>query len=250
MVTKLSTPLAVLLLAQTFHVQADVASKQSYCCQIVVGGSEAQYANELEGAGVPAVSIRGHEGGAIIPFENLKSVTPVDANGVTRLSWSGLPPADGTAGRFNFKQVSNQHVYFGEWSQSGLNNAPERIVYYAGDNSGRVLPTTPVTYAVQGISNYAGSNIMSGELTATFGTAVSGVVGSLANAQLKVEIDAIINGVWFDGGATAIDPNTNAQLSKGWSKGSFFGAGETASLAGVAHFGNRDFDIAFGGVKK
>lgn len=250
MIAKLFTPLAVSVLTLTFDAQAEVASRQSYCCQIVVGGSEAQYANELDGAGVPAVSIRGYEGGVKIPFETLNSLKPVDANGVTRLTPSALPSADVTPGYFNFKQVSSQQIYFGEWSQTGLKNDPERVVYYAGDNSGRVLPAVPVTYAVQGISNYTGSNLMSGELTANFGAAVSGVTGSLANSQLKVEINALINGIWFDGGATAIDPATNERLSSGWSKGSFFGAGETSSVAGIAHFGNRDFDVAFGGVKR
>ena len=250
MIAKLLTPLAVSLLTLTCDVQAEVASRQSHCCQIVVGGSEAQYANELEGAGVPAVSIRGYEGGVKIPFESLNSLGPVDANSVTRLTPSVLPSTDGTSGHFNFKQVSSQQVYFGEWSQTGLKNDPDRVVYYAGDNSGRVLPTTPVTYAVQGISNYTGTNMMSGELTANFGAAVSGVTGSLANSQLRVEINALINGMWFDGGATAINPATNERLSSGWSKGSFFGADETSSVAGIAHFGSREFDVAFGGVKK
>jgi len=241
--------LGVALLSLSGNAHADVASKQSQCCLIVVGGSEAPYANDLEGAGVPAVGVSAYDGGARITFNDLKALTSADKNGVSRINTS-TPSAKGALGDFNFKQVSNQQVYFGEWSQEGLKNDPSRSVYYAGDSSGRVIPTTPVTYAVQGISNYSGANLMSGELTATFGSAVSGLTGSLANNSLKVEINAINNGVWFDGGAKAIDPATNALLSSGWTKGSFFGAGKTASLAGIAYFSNRDFDVAFGGVKK
>lgn len=249
MISKI-TSLGAALLGLIGSAHADVASKQSACCQLVVSGSEAPYPNDLEGAGIPAASVSTYNSGAKISFNNLKALTPADKSGVTRIITSTLPAAERSLGNFNFKQISNQQVYFGEWSQDGLKNDPSRTVYYAGDNSGRVMPTTPVTYAVQGISNYSGANMMSGELTATFGSSIPGVTGTLANNNLKVEINAIINGNWFDGGAKAIDPSTNAQLASGWSKGSFFGAGKTASLAGIASFANHDFDVAFGGVKK
>ena len=44
--------------------------------------------------------------------------------------------------------------------------------------------------------------------------------------------------------------NANGLLSTGTTQGSFFGAGSTASLAGIAKFSDRNYDTAFGGVAK
>ncbi|WP_205300404.1 Slam-dependent surface lipoprotein [Pantoea sp. Ap-967] len=140
----------------------------------------------------------------------------------------------------------------GRWSQNGTDNDPTRVVYYSGDTAGRVLPTTNVSYAVQGISNYSGANLLSGNLNATFGNASPTLSGNLANGALKVQLNAGINTstAAFSGIATAINPSTNATLSAGTTQGSFFGAGASASLAGIAKFANRNYDTAFGGVKQ
>ncbi|WP_262381042.1 MULTISPECIES: Slam-dependent surface lipoprotein [unclassified Pseudomonas] len=175
-----------------------------------------------------------------------------DANGVSTITTAMMPPSHSTLGNFDFKQVANQQVYYGEWSQTGANNDPTRVVYYSGDTTGRVLPTASVTYAVQGINNYSGANVLSGDLTASFGTAAPTLVGSLSNSTLKVQLVANINtaDASFAGNAAARDAVTNASLSTGTTQGSFFGAGATASLAGIAKFTDRNYDTAFGGVAK
>ena len=252
MSSKMLSSLVAMFLGLSGIAHADTASKQSDCCRIKVGGSALDSVNELNGAGVPSVGVAAYNGGERITFSTLKSLAPIDANGVTRVLTANVGASSNALGDFNFKQVSSQEIYFGEWSREGIKNDPTRTVYYVGDNGGRVLPTTNVTYAVQGISQYSGANILQGELSASFGAAVPSVTGSLANNSLKVEIDAVLNksAALFEGAAVAYDPSTNEQLSRGSSKGSFFGAGAAASVAGVAYFGNRDYDVAFGGVKK
>ncbi|MGK9568480.1 hypothetical protein O6461_24620, partial [Salmonella enterica subsp. enterica] len=76
--------------------------------------------------------------------------------------------------------------------------------------------------------------------------------GSLSNSALKVQLSANINtaDASFAGTARARDAVSNASLSTGTTQGSFFSAGSTASLAGIAKFSDRNYDTAFGGVAK
>ena len=100
------------------------------------------------------------------------------------------------------------------------------------------------TDGVRGVAN--------SDLTASFGNAAPTLTGSLSNSALKVQVTAAIDTATagFAGTAQARNTATNALLSSGTSQGSFFGAGSTASLAGIAKFTNRDYDTAFGGVAK
>ncbi|WP_426809203.1 Slam-dependent surface lipoprotein [Pseudomonas sp. WOUb67] len=244
--------LAVALLGLAGVAQADVSSGQSYAGSIVVGGSQGNSTNHPGEAGAPAVGVTAFYGGAKVGFSGLKGMVAADANGVTTITPAMMPASHSALGNFDFKQVSTQQVYFGEWSQNGTNNDPTRVVYYSGDTAGRVLPTTNVAYAVQGISNYSGANLMSGDMTATFGAAAPKLTGYVGNSALRVTVDATINktNASFSGTSKAVNPSNNAQLSAGTTQGSFFGAGATASLAGIAKFDNRNYDTAFGGVKK
>lgn len=244
--------LAVALLGLAGVAQADSASGQSYSGAIVVAGSDGGTPNHASQAGTPSVGVLAFYGGAKVGFSGLKGMVPADSNGVTTITPAMMPASHAALGNFDFKQVSNQQVYFGEWSQNGTTNDPTRVVYYSGDNTGRVLPTTNVTYAVQGISNYSGANLLSGDLTASFGAAAPTLTGNLANGALKVQLAANIDKstAAFSGAAVARNSTTNAQLSTGTTQGSFFGAGATASLAGIAKFADRNYDTAFGGVKK
>lgn len=244
--------LAVALLGLAGVAQADTASGQSYTGAIVVGGAQGNSTNHPGEAGAPAVGVSAFYNGTKVAFSGLKGMVAADPHGVTTITTAMMPPSHATLGNFDFKQVSTQQVYFGEWSQNGTNNDPTRVVYYSGDTTGRVLPTTNVSYAVQGISNYSGGNLLSGDLTASFGAAAPTLTGNLANGALKVQLAANIDKstAAFSGAALALNPTNNAQLSKGTTQGSFFGAGAAASLAGIAKFENRNYDTAFGGVKK
>ena len=247
------TVLAVALLGLAGVVQADVSSGQSYSGTIVVEGTGGTGTVNHPGTpGQPAVGVLAFYGGAKVGFSGLKGMVATDANGVTTITPAMMPASHAALGNFDFKQVATQQVYYGEWSQNGTHNDPTRVVYYSGDTTGRVLPTANVTYAVQGINNYSGANVLSGDLTASFGTASPTLTGSIANANLRVAVNANINTTTaaFSGSAAALNPTTNGLLSTGTTQGSFFGAGSTASLAGIAKFANRDYDTAFGGVAK
>ncbi|WP_432755788.1 Slam-dependent surface lipoprotein [Pseudomonas sp. WMBT8] len=219
---------------------------------VVDGSSGSGSTNHPGSAGQPAIGVKAFYNGTKVAFSGLKGMAATDANGVSTITTAMMPPSHSTLGNFDFKQVANQQVYYGEWSQTGANNDPTRVVYYSGDTTGRVLPTASVTYAVQGINNYSGANVLSGDLTASFGTAAPTLVGSLSNSTLKVQLVANINtaDASFAGNAAARDAVTNASLSTGTTQGSFFGAGATASLAGIAKFTDRNYDTAFGGVAK
>ena len=247
------TVLAVALLGLTGVSQAATSSGQSYDGAIVVDGSSGTGSTNHPGsAGQPAVGVLAFYGGAKVGFAGLKGMVATDANGVTTITPAMMPASHAALGNFDFKQVANSQVYYGEWSQNGTNNDPTRVVYYSGDTTGRVLPTANVTYAVQGINNYSGANVLSGDLTASFGNATPTLTGSLSNSALKVQVTAAIDTATagFAGPAQARNTATNALLSSGTSQGSFFGAGATASLAGIAKFTDRNYDTAFGGVAK
>lgn len=248
------TVLALALLGLTGVAQAATSSGQSYDGTIVVDGSSGTGSTNHPGsAGQPAIGVKAFYNGTKVAFSSLKGMAVTDANGVATITTAMMPASHSTLGNFDFKQVAAQQVYYGEWSQTGANNDPSRVVYYSGDTAGRVLPTASVTYAVQGINNYSGANLMSGDLTASFGTASPTLTGSLSNSALKVSLNANINtaDASFSGNAFAQNPTTNALLSSGTTQGSFFGAGTNASLAGIAKFAdNRNYDTAFGGVAK
>ncbi|WP_095109641.1 Slam-dependent surface lipoprotein [Pseudomonas sp. Irchel 3E20] len=246
------TVLALALLGLTGVAQADSASGQSYTGTIVVGGTGATSPNHPSSPGQPAVGVLAFYGGAKVPFSGLKGMVATDTNGVTTITPAMMPASHSALGNFDFKQVAAQQVYYGEWSQNGATNDPTRVVYYSGDTAGRVLPTTNVTYAVQGINNYSGANLLSGDLTATFGTAAPKLTGSLANSALKVQLSANIDTATasFNGAAVGQNLATGAAPIVGTTTGSFFGAGANASLAGIAKFADRNYDTAFGGVRK
>ncbi|MEE1867551.1 Slam-dependent surface lipoprotein [Pseudomonas auratipiscis] len=247
------TVLAVALFGLTGVAQAATSSAQSYDNAIIVDGTQGTGTpNHPSANGAPAVGVKAFYNGAKVAFSGLKGMVATDANGVTSITPAMMPTSHSALGNFDFKQVASQQVYYGEWSQNGVHNDPTRAVYYSGDTAGRVLPTASVTYAVQGINNYSGANLLSGDLTASFGTASPTLTGALSNSALKVSLAANINtaDASFSGAAQALNPTTNAQLSKGTTQGSFFGAGATASLAGIAKFTDRNYDTAFGGVRK
>ena len=247
------TVLAVALLGLAGVAQAATSSGQSYDGTIVVDGSSGSGSTNHPGsAGQPAIGVKAFYNGTKVAFSGLKGMAATDANGVSTITTAMMPPSHSTLGNFDFKQVANQQVYYGEWSQTGANNDPSRVVYYSGDTAGRVLPTASVTYAVQGINNYSGANLLSGDLTATFGTAAPKLTGSLANSALKVQLSANIDTATasFNGAAVGQNLATGAAPIVGTTTGSFFGAGANASLAGIAKFADRNYDTAFGGVAK
>ncbi len=150
---------------------------------------------------------------------------------------------------YNFVQVANQDVWFGEWYEGDRDvTFNSRVVYYVGDDTGTSVPTSgTASYAVTGVNKFSGENILAGTFTADFGA--QSLTGSVQNAALKVNVNAQINVTTaaFNGSASA-DVN-GVTTNGGTSQGHFFGANAN-SLAGIATFTNSDLDTAFGGSKK
>ena len=150
---------------------------------------------------------------------------------------------------YNFAQVANQDIWFGEWYEGkqdqGYNN---RTVYYIGDNAGTTVPTSgTATYNITGINKFSGGNKLTGTFNANFGAQT--LTGAITNGGLNIDINAQINAATasFNGVATA---TKNSAITVGSSQGHFFGA-NAAALAGFAKFGtNSQLDTAFGGEKK
>lgn len=149
----------------------------------------------------------------------------------------------GGLGTFNFAKVGAGDVWFGEWSDGTSSNS-NRAVYYVGDSSNTTLPASgTATYAVKGVNQYNGSNHLTGSFTANFNTNI--LSGNIANSNLKVGVNAVINATTasFAGQAKANDSTI------GFTQGHFFGA-DAAALAGFAKFTDSNLNTAFGGTKQ
>ncbi len=185
-----------------------------------------------------------------VDFKNLakRSSWPF---GVTRDGVHTRGSRHSTTSQYNFANVANQDVWFGEWYEGSRDSGyANRAVFYVGDNTGTTVPTSGVaTYTVTGVNKFSGSNKLtatgSDVFTANFGTQT--LTGTLSNSSLSVSVNANINAstAAFNGTAAA---TTGGTTTNGTSQGHFFGANASA-LAGIATFTNKDLDTAFGGSK-
>lgn len=150
---------------------------------------------------------------------------------------------------YNFVQVANQDIWFGEWYQGTQDESFEnRTVYYIGDDTGTTVPTSgTASYNITGINKFSGANKLTGTINADFGAQT--LSGNMSNTALTVKVNSNIDAATasFAGTAEATQAGVTTQ---GASQGHFFGA-NAASLAGIATFTeNSDLDTAFGGEKK
>ena len=229
----------------TAHAQvAGVVSKNT----IHVGRS-----STFGGPGIDVPATGNLDPGTHIDLAALAQVGHTDAAGVvTHQPGDPSPPPGfiGSLGSFHFAKISSANVYFGEWSQSGAVNDGSHSTFAVGDTSGTTMPTVgTATYAVKGISDYAGNGLLTGTFSADF--ASRRLSGSLTggNYTLVLGTTAIagtqISGVGAVAKVGGVDVATMGNVS-----GRFFGA-NAATLAGVASFGNaRQYDAAFGGTRQ
>lgn len=147
-------------------------------------------------------------------------------------------------GTYDFVQVGNADVWFGEWSSTGqAGDWQNRQVFYVGDTIGTTMPTTgSATYSVKGINQFNGNNVLAGTFTADYKAGT--LAGSIANDQLTVEL----KNVSFDVGNPHFSGKARAKGEKGSVNGRFYGAG-AAGLAGLANFNNHKLNTSFGGTK-
>lgn len=240
---KLQTVAVVLgLCAAVGQVQAAVAAAQSDSTYVQVGATAAAGPGHPGQAGQPGIGVHNVANFTKVAFSGLQQMVPADANGVTKIAAS--PGSHRDMGDFNFTKVANSDVYFGEWSQTGNVADGTHTVYYAGQDKTTNMPTTgQADYAVVGINNYSGNNLLTGTFKANFAT--NQLSGAIANSGLSVAVNANINSAdaSFKGNALA-----NGSVT-GKTQGHFFGH-SAAQLAGIATFADRSKDVSFGGSKK
>ncbi|UJF25374.1 transferrin-binding protein-like solute binding protein [Suttonella sp. R2A3] len=254
--TKLT--LSVLALSVSYSAQAELAGAQSTPSNnvnyIQVGGTN--YSNDdpnghIGPEGSPGIMVNkmspNPNDRKYVSLLGMQFIAWPDWNGVTHLDDNTpfLPASHAqNIGTHDYSRVSisGAEVYFGEWSQNGELNAPDRQVWYVGKDKTSNMPTSgSATYNVKGIRQYQHNGMMTGTLTANFATnKLSGNVGDI-NFGNNVNIDS--NNASFAGGVSV-------GSTPGGTEGHFFG-NNAAQLAGIATFAsNKNLDTAFGGKKQ
>ncbi|WP_343525295.1 Slam-dependent surface lipoprotein [Sphingomonas sp.] len=242
--------LATVLAAGT--AQAQFAGGSSDTDKVTVGESNVNGGPHVSGRA--GIAVPGTEGKRV-DFQGLSLYALPDLNGVRHLNMASSSTQDHSRyGDFRFAQVGSADLWFGEWSQTGNASAGDHTVYYVGNSSGTTVPTSgTATYAVKGISDYANKGVLTGTLTANFGSGTSGTLsGSLSNASTGAGVNigtARIIGASFTGNGAVATQSGTTVASAGAVSGRFFGA-SAAALAGTVKFdGARQHDTAFGGTK-
>lgn len=192
-------------------------------------------------AGAPGIGYRGMRNGKTISFAGLKNMVEKKPDNVYVLESGGS--SHGGMGKFQFSQVADAEVYFGDWSQTGEASDQTHTAYFSGENSTAVVPTSgQAVYSVEGINQFDGEAKLTGTFNADF--ADKSYTGALQGESLKVSMNGdIIDQGKFVGAAIA-----NETIA-GLSEGQFFGD-NAEHVAGITSFeGHRELDTAFGGKK-
>ncbi|WP_131667685.1 Slam-dependent surface lipoprotein [Psychrobacter pygoscelis] len=203
--------------------------------------------------GIQVTAAEGPFGQALLSFETYQTLAGIDevVSGykVSTLNTSEMPPSHSSLGNFDFAQVPNQDVYFGEWTADRSNPSSTYTVYYGGKDKTTNLPSRGVAkYKVKGMNNYHTSRLMVGNLKANFRT--NKIDGMLHDGVFQVFIDNnTINpsDASFSGNAKAYVVGRPLD-NRGNSEGHFFG-NRGKSLAGIATFNNRLLNTSFGGTR-
>lgn len=248
-VNKLSCALFILM--GTHTVQAEIHSNQSGpLTTMKVGASDAvnRGYHQMPG-GEPGVGISGIGGGKKIGFASLTSPmmgSSADSNGVYTIQPNERTPASHRdMGVFHFVKITDANVYFGDWAKTTSVTDATHQTYYVGKDVTTTLPTDSATYTITGISQYSGSNLLSGSFDVDFSQ--KKIDGSLANSQRTVELE---NGnLYTANNQVTFSADAKEGSTSGVVEGAFFG--ESAEvLAGIVVFSSdHTKDIGFGGAK-
>lgn len=234
---------ALFILMGTHAVQAEIHSNQSGpLTTMSVGATDAiQYGPHKTVAGEPGVGISGIGGGKKIGFASLargvadsNSVHTIQANNTHR-----------DMGVFHFAKITDANVYFGDWAKTTSATDATHQTYYVGKDVTTTLPTDSATYTVTGISQYSGSNLLSGTFDVDFSQ--KKIEGSLANSQRTVELEG--GNLYTANNQVTFSADAKEGTTSGVVEGAFFG--ESAEvLAGIVVFSSdHTKDIGFGGTK-
>lgn len=238
---------ALFILMGTHAVQAEIHSNQSGPLNTMkVGASDPiqRGHNQIPG-GEPGVGISTVGGGKKIGFASLTSPMMggnADSHGVYTVQ-SNRQHSD--MGVFHFAKITDANVYFGDWAKTTSATDATHQTYYVGKDVTTTLPTDSATYTVTGISQYSGSNLLSGTFDVDFSQ--KKIEGSLANSQRTVELEG--GNLYTANNQVTFSADAKEGTTSGVVEGAFFG--ESAEvLAGIVVFSSdHTKDIGFGGTK-
>ncbi len=208
---------------------------------IIVGKTESTMGPHGGAVGSPGIGYRNMRNGKTISFSGLKNMVTQKPGHVFVLESSGSP--HGSMGKFQFSQVADAEVYFGDWSQTGVEGDKTHTAYFSGENATTAVPTSgQASYTLEGINQFDGEAKLAGSFNADFGD--KSYTGSLQGEALKISMSGNIEDQGkFNGNAIAND------TIAGSSMGQFFGD-NAEQVAGITSFdGNYELDTAFGGTK-
>lgn len=238
---------ALFVLMGTHAVQAEIHSNQSGPLNIMtVGASDAvQYGSHQMPGGEPGVGISTVGGGKKIGFASLTSARMsggADSNGIYTVQ-SNHQHSD--MGVFHFAKITDANVYFGDWAKTTSTTDATHQTYYIGKDVTTTLPTDSATYTVTGISQYSGSNLLTGTFDVDFSQ--KKIEGSLTNSQRTVDLAG--GNLYTANNQVTFSADANEGSTSGVVEGAFFGESAEA-LAGIVVFSSdHKKDISFGGTK-
>lgn len=243
--------LAVLTLAlstSAFSASATTVSAQSQKygtdgIEVTVGGAEFAGGQHGGAIGDPGIGLQSIFGGTKITLSSFKSRAPENEHGVHELAASTSVHSARNTGKFNFAQVANAEVYFGDWSKTGIDGDGTHTAFYSGKDVTEFLPNSgKAEYTIAGINQFDSSGKLSGGFNADFDTKT--YTGSLSGQSLSITMDGDI----LDQGQFKGDAIANESI-EGRSSGHFFGT-EAEAVAGIVTFESEHIkDVAFGGSK-
>ncbi|MEX6183660.1 hypothetical protein AB6G20_09090 [Providencia hangzhouensis] len=172
----------------------------------------------------------------MISFSGLKNLVTQKPNNVYVLESGGSP--HGGMGKFQFSQVADAEVYFGDWSQTGK-LMRQRTRFISGENATTELTSGQETHTIAGINQFAGEEKQAGWFNADF--ADKSYTGALEGVNSHSMEGAIEEDGKFSGTAIANG------IHQGDSMGQLFG--DNAEQVDVSYENNRELDTAFGGQK-
>lgn len=242
---------ALFVLMGTHAVQAEIHSNQSGpLTTMEVGASDAVNRGPHQSVGgEPGVGIKTIGNGAKLSFASLTSPRMsggADSNGIYTIQPNESTPASHSdMGVFHFAKITDANVYFGDWAKTTSATDATHQTYYIGKDVTTTLPTDSATYTVTGISQYSGSNLLTGTFDVDFSQ--KKIEGSLTNSQRTVDLAR--GNLYTANNQVTFSADANEGATSGVVEGAFFGESAEA-LAGIVVFSSdHKKDISFGGTK-
>ncbi|MEY0452511.1 Slam-dependent surface lipoprotein [Proteus terrae] len=242
---------ALFILMGSHAVHAEIHSNQSGpLTTMKVGASDAiQRGHSQIPGGEPGVGISTVGGGKKIGFASLTSPRMsggADSNGIYTIQPNESTPAShSNMGVFHFAKITDANVYFGDWAKTTSATDATHQTYYVGKDVTTTLPADSATYTVTGISQYSGSNLLSGSFDVDFSQ--KKIEGSLTNSQRTVDLAG--GNLYTANNEVTFSADANEGSTSGVVEGAFFGESAEA-LAGIVVFSSdHKKDISFGGTK-